>query len=78
MGEPPSGEKWSTEENELDDLGPQNGNLQPWLAPKFRLHDSYLDELLPLFVRHAALRAQPGDVLKLQSERGMVDDEGDG
>lgn len=34
------------------------------------LHDSYLDELLPLFVRHAALRAQPGDVLKLQSERG--------
>eukprot|EP00435_Cladocopium_sp_Y103_P007585 s3179_g2.t1 len=49
----------------LSELSLEEGELG-WVG----LHDSYLDEMLPLFVRHAALRAQPGDVLKLQSDRG--------
>ena len=49
--------------------------IETGIAPNSmpRLHDSYLDELLPPSLRLAALRAQPGDVLKLQSERGVGD-----
>ena len=35
-----------------------------------RLEDSFLDEVLPLSVRQEALLAQPGDVLKVQSDKG--------
>ena len=55
----------------------KNFQLRPSQSAHSRLHDSYLDELLPLSLRQAALRAQPGDVLKLQSERGMEGDGGD-
>jgi len=34
------------------------------------LEDSFLDEVLPLSVRQEALLAQPGDVLKVQSDKG--------
>ena len=37
-----------------------------------RLEDSFLDEVLPLFVRQEALLAQPGDVLKVQSDKGAI------
>ena len=49
------------------DLYFSNGLKPP---TSLRLEDSFLDEVLPLSVRQEALLAQPGDVLKVQSDKG--------